>query len=196
MEVKMKKLKYMFLFFILCVAAYPQTQDLGMGAFSNDQGAIKLAVDASLVERQIDSPYAMFILYMAANKETQNITVSRENVVMVYEGQEYKMPSVDELRKNYSGEIHDLTFYRHLGKEGIYSSWMRFYEFPQRADFFSPITSRAPLSVDEGSMANYIGFRTKCYFKNPGFKKGDKIILKVRDKKDARLTGEIAVILN
>jgi len=191
----MRILKVMALFFIVCAAAYPQTQDLGMGAFSNDQGAIKLAVDASLIERQMDSPYAMFILYMAANKENDNITVGRENVVMVYGDQEYKMPSVEELRKNYGGEIHDLDFYRHLGKEGIYSSWMRFYEFPQRADFFSAITGRAPLSVDQGSMSNFIGFRTKCYFKNPGFKKGDKLILKVRDKKDANLTGEVEVVL-
>jgi hypothetical protein len=191
----MKVLKYTFLFFILCAAAYPLTKDLGMGAFSNDQGAIKLAIDASLVERQIDSPYVMFVVYMAAGQEGQNITVSRDNVVMVYKDKEFKMPSVEELRKNYGGEIRDLNFYRHLGKEGIYSSWLRFYDFPQRGDFFSPLTSRAPLSVDEGSMANFIGFRTKCYFKNPGFRKGDKLVLKVLDKKDAKLTGEVTVVL-
>jgi hypothetical protein len=44
-------LKAVCLFFILCAAAYPQTKDLGMGAFSNDEGPIMLAVDAGLVRR-------------------------------------------------------------------------------------------------------------------------------------------------
>jgi hypothetical protein len=177
-------------FFILCVAAYPQTEDLGMEVFSNDKGAIKLAVDAGLAEWQPDSPYVMFILYLAAGKENQNITVGRDNVVMVYNDQEYKMPSVQELRKNYSGEARDLYYYQHLSKKAIDSSWIRIYRFPQKADFFPP---NARMSVDQGSMGSLVGFKTRCYFKNPGFKRGDKLILKVRDKKDPQLTGEVEV---
>jgi hypothetical protein len=194
-EAKMKILRSVFVVLVLCAMAYPQTEDLGMGAYSNDKGAIMLAVDASLVERDLNSPYVLFILYMAAKKEDQNITVSRNDVTMVYNGQEYKMPSVEELRKNYQGEIRDLGFYRQLGKEGIASSWIRLYKFPQRADFFPPVALRAPLAVDEGSMYSYTGFETKCYFKNPGFKKGDTLVLKVRDKKNPELTGEVEVTL-
>ncbi len=36
------------------------------------------------------------------------------------------------------------------------------------------VTLRGTLSVDEGSMYGFTGFRTKVYFKNPGFKKGDR----------------------
>ena len=191
----MRILRSVFLLLVLCAVAYPQTQDLGLGSFSNDQGTIKLAVDASLVDREIDNPYVMFVLYMASKSENQNITVNRKDVTMVYNGQEYNMPSVEELRKNYGGEIHDVDFYRHLGKEGIYSSWVRFYKFTARTDFFPPLAPRAPLAVDEGSMYGYTGFRTKCYFKNPGFKKGDKLTLKVRDKNNPQLMGEVEVVL-
>jgi hypothetical protein len=191
----MKVLKSVFLLLFLCATAYPQTQDLGMGAFANEHGAILLAVDASLADLQLNNPYVFFVVYMAAKKNDQEITVSRDDVVMIYKGQEYKMPSLKELREKYQGEIHDIDFYRHLGKEGIISTWVRFYNFPQRADFFPPLSVRAPLSVDEGSMVSFIGFRTKCYFKNPGFKRGDKLTIKVKDKKNPQITGEVDVTL-
>lgn len=180
---------------ILCGAAYPQTQNLGMGAFANDEGPILLAVDASLADRTPDSPYLMFVLFMAAKDQGQMITVARDSVVMVVKGQEYQLPSVQELRTQYRGELRDLGFYRRLGKEGIISSWIRFYEFPQRTDFFPPLTLRSPLAVDEGSMSGRIGFSTVCYFKNPGLVKGDEILIRVRDKKNPDLAGEVAVKL-
>jgi hypothetical protein len=191
----MKTLRILLALVALGTAALAQTEDLGMGAFANEKGDIKLAVDAALVNLDLNSPYAMFVVYMAASKEGQNIVVGRDGVVMLYNGQEYKMPSVEELRKNYKGEIHDVTFYRHLGKEGIIASWMRSYDFPQKADFFPPLTLRAPVRADEGSMMNFIGFRTKCYFKNPGFKKGDKLAIKVTAKNKPGLTGEVEVVL-
>jgi hypothetical protein len=191
----MKAFKAICLFFILCAAAYPQTKDLGMGAFANEAGPIMLAVDAGLVNLQQDNPYAMLILYMAAKGDSLEITVARNDVVMIFKDKEYPLPSVEELRKNYRGEIRDLDFYRHLGKEGIISSWIRFYQFPKRSDFFPPLTQNAPLAADQGSMAGHIGFRTKCYFKNPGFAKGDTFIIRVRDKKNPEMTGEVTVTL-
>jgi hypothetical protein len=192
----MKILKTVSLLLLLGVAAYAQTEDLGMGAFSNERGPILLAVDASLVDFQINSPYVMFVMYMAAKNQNQDIVVSRDTIVMVYQGKEYKMASFKELRDNYKGEIHDLDFYRHLGKEGIISAWVRFYNFPQRADFFPSLTLRGTLSVDEASMYSFTGFRTKVYFKNPGFKKGDKVTFRVWDKKDPKLSGEVGVVLD
>ncbi len=44
-------------------------------------------------------------------------------------------------------------------------------------------------------MMNRIGFRTKCYFKNPGFKKGDKLTIKVTAKNNPELTGQVDVVL-
>jgi len=88
-----------------------------------------------------------------------------------------------------------VDFYRHLGKEGLIASWARFYNFSQRADFFPTLNLGSDLPVDRGSMSGFMGFRTKLYFKNPGFKKGDKLTIKVRDKKDPKQTGEVEVTI-
>jgi len=189
----MKVLGSLVLVLALSVAAYGQTEDLGLGAFADEHGPILIAVDAALVDLQINSPYVMFVAYFAAKSENQGIVISRDNVVMVYNGREYHLPTVKELRDNYLGGIHDLDFYRHLGKEGLIASWVRFYNFPQRADFFP--TLGGPLSVEEGSVYGFTGFRTKLYFKNPGFKKGDKLMIKVRDQKNPQLTGEVQVTI-
>jgi hypothetical protein len=191
----MKLAKIGMIVLILSAAAYPQTKDLGLGAFANASGPILLAVDASLVNLDKDSPYVMFVAFMAA-AGNQSIAVAAKDVVMVYKGQEYRMPSVGELRDDYRGEIRDLDFYRHLGKEGINASWIRFYEFPERSNFFPPLTSSAPLAASEGHMAGKLGFVTPLYFKNPGFAKGDKLTIKVRDMKNPEFTGECDIVLN
>lgn len=191
----MRLFKTISALFILVAFAYPQTEDLGMGAFSNEKGPIKLAVDAGLVNLDINSPYVMFVVYMASGKDNQNIVVARDGVVMIYKGQEYRMPSLEELRKNYKGEIRDVNMYRHLGKEGIIASWMRFYDFPQQGQFFPPLTLNDQLPRDEGSMFNFTGFRTVCYFKNPGFKPGDTLVLRVTAKNKPELVSEVTVTL-
>jgi|WetSurMetagenome_2_1015567.scaffolds.fasta_scaffold208486_1 hypothetical protein len=193
----MKILRVVPLALLLCAAAYAQkTEDLGLGAFASERGPILLAVDAALVDFQINSPYVMFVLYMAAKSQNQDVVVSRDTIAMVYGGQEYKMAPFRELRQNYKGEIHDIDFYRHLGKEGIIASWIRFYNFPQGGDFFPPLTMRSGPAVDEGSMYGFTGFRTKAYFKNPGFKKGDKVTFKVWDKKDPKISGQVEVVID
>ncbi len=197
----MKTLKTAIFLLLIGVMVYaqapqePQTEDLGLGAFANEHGAILLLVDASLADLTIRDPYVMFILYMAPKSQDQGITIDRNNVVMIYKGQEYHMPSIEELRKNYSGQLRDLGFYRHLGKEGIISSWVRFYNFPQRENFFPPVGQRAPLAADQAYMYGFMGFRTPSYFKNPGFKKGDKLTIKVWDKTNPKLMGECNVVL-
>jgi hypothetical protein len=45
-------------------------------------------------------------------------------------------------------------------------------------------------------MYGYTGFRTKIYFKNPGFKKGDKVMFKVWDKKNPKLSGEVSIVID
>jgi hypothetical protein len=92
-------------------------------------------------------------------------------------------------------EIRDINLYRHLGKEGIISSWIRFYRFPKRYDFYPPLTMGAPLPVEEGYVDDFIGFRTKAYFKNPGLKKGDKLTIKVSDKNKPQSTGQCDVVI-
>lgn len=106
------------------------------------------------------------------------------------------MPSFKELRDKYGAEIRDIELYRRLGKEGIGSSWVRLYEFPESANFFPPLTMSSALAVDQGYMVSNKGFLTPLYFKNPGFVKGDKLTIKVRDKKNPELSGECEVVLN
>jgi hypothetical protein len=194
-EIPMKLARIALIVLVLSAVAYPQTKDLGLGAFSNQSGDILIAIDASLVNQAIDNPYAMFVVFLAAAGD-RSIAVAAKDVVMVYKGNEYHMPSVRELRDEYRGGIRDLDFYRRLGKEGIISSWIRFYEFPERSNFFPPLTSSAPLAASEGHMTGKLGFMTPLYFKNPGFAKGDKLTIKVRDMKNPELTGECDIVLN
>ncbi|MGZ5424847.1 MAG: hypothetical protein ACXW2H_05145 [Candidatus Aminicenantales bacterium] len=191
----MKTFRVALIMLILAVAAYPQTRDLGMGAFANESGPILMAVDAQLVGQSINNPYAMFVLFMGARDKDVEITVATKDVVMVYKGQEYHMPTLADLRENYGGEIRDLNFYRRLGKEGIIASWVRLYDFPEQANFFPPLTLQSTLAIKEGHMIALKGFMTPIYFKNPGFAKGDKLTIKVRDLKNPALTGECDVVL-
>lgn len=189
----MKSFKIILALLVLTVAAFAQTKDLGLGAFSNDEGPIMLAVDASVAGRELTSPYVMFVVWMASKDQNQNIVVDRDGVTLLYNEQEYKMPTFKELRQGYGAEIRDISLYRHLGKEGIASSWIRFYKFPNEGDFFPPLTARVNLKTDQGSMSGFHGFVTKCYFKNPGFKAGDKIVIRVTAKGKPDLMGEVAV---
>ncbi len=180
---------------VFAIAAYPQTKDLGMGAFANEKGPILMAVDAALVDQNIQSPYPMFMLFMGAKDTNASITVAAKDVVMVYKGQEYHMPSYADLGEAYGGKIRDLGFYRRLGKEGIIASWVRFYKFPEKANFFPPLTLRSTLAISEGYLTLFNGFMTPIYFKNPGLAKGDKLTIKVRDVKNPAVTGECEVVL-
>lgn len=190
----MKLAKIALAILVLTAAAFPQTKDLGLGAFSNQSGAILLAIDASRVEQNLKSPYVMFVAFMAAAGD-QALAVAAKDVVMVYNGQEYHMPSLPELRQEYRGEIRDLGFYQRLGKEGINSSWIRYYKFVDDVTFFPPLTGNAPLAAKEGHLSANLGFMTPLYFKNPGFVKGDKLTIKVHDVKNPDLAGACDIVL-
>lgn len=176
-------------------ASFAQTVDLGLGSFANEKGPILMAVDAALVNQARNAPFVMFMLFMGSADKTSAYTVAAKDVVMVYKGQEYHMPSFAELREEYRGQIRDLDFYRRLGKEGIIASWVRFYEFPETATFFPPLTLNSQLAVSQGYMVAFNGYMTPIYFKNPGFAKGDKLTIKVRDVKNPAITGECDVVL-
>jgi hypothetical protein len=191
----MKVIKTALLALVLAAAAYPQTKDLGLGAFASESGPILMAVDAAWVNQSLDNPYAMFFLFLGAKDTNASYTVAAKDVVMVYKGQEYHMPTVAELREDYAGGIRDLDFYRRLGKEGIIASWVRFYSFPEKANFFPPLTLRSTLAVSQGYMTSFTGFMTPLYFKNPGFAKGDRLTIKVREAKNPEISAECEVVL-
>mgnify|MGYP000963506723 FL=1 len=170
------------------------TERYGQGVFANSYGPIKLVVDASVAIKDIKSPYVLFILYLAAGEVGQNIVVHRDGITMIYQGQEYKMPPVKELREKYHRQMRDTNLYQISGREGLASTWVRFYKFPTDLDFFPLLSSSSP-PVEEGLLTGNIGFRTRCYFKNPGFKKGDEVIIRVTAKNDPNLSNEVTVIL-
>ena len=190
----MKVIKLFLAVMLVLGAAYTQTVDLGQNLFFNNEGEIVICVDAALTVRKLDSPYAMFMVFMGS-KSNSSVSVHRDDVVMVYKGQEYKMPSIEEWRKEYRGAGNDIDFYTRLGKESLAQSQMRFWEYRWDYDFF-PVLGKGPLPSDQVSMSGNLGARTKFYFKNPGFQKGDELVIKVRDHKNPEIIGFCAVVLD
>jgi predicted RNase H-like HicB family nuclease len=193
-EGEMKIIQRAFLFLLVCAAAYAQTEDLGQGVFYNDEGDIIMVVDASLAIVKMNSPYVMFMVFMAT-RGPNTIQVHRDDVAVVYEGQEYKMPSIQELRKNYNDQRNDHEHYQRIGKDGIIFTKIRFYSFPQDSEFFPVLGPDASPAINTGTLGGNFGFKTKFYFKNPGFKKGDELMLKVKDRKNPEIAGEVGIIL-
>lgn len=189
----MKKSCLCLLVFFMVLWGFAETEYLGQAAFYNGDGKIKMAVDASIAFQKMDSPYVMFMLFMGADKDI-TATVHRDDVVMVYKGQEHKMPGRVDFYKNYRSDRNDINLYTRLGKEGVISSHLRFYRFQWSYDFF-PVQAGSVKITDEGEMSSTVGFKTKAYFKNPGFQDGDKLVIKVKDKKDPEIWGSCEVEL-
>jgi hypothetical protein len=190
----MKFLRLILLILAAFGVAYAQTIDLGQNVFINNEGTIVVCVDAGVAVRKLDKPYVMFMVFMGA-KGDGNFSVRRDDVVMVYKGQEYKMPSVEEWRKEYRGANNDIELYARLGKESLALSQMRFWRYTRDYDFF-PVLGRGPLPSDQVSMSGNLGARTKVYFKNPGFQKGDEFVIKVTDHNKPEIVGLCAVVLD
>ncbi len=190
----MKVLRFGFLFLFVAATAAPQTLDLGQGIFYNGEGAILIAVDAGVAIRKIDSPYVMFRAFMAV-AGGESVAVNRADVTMIHKDVEYGMPAYKDFQKAYSARRNDLNLYQNLGKESLALSPMRNFQFPETADFFPVFGQGGPSLTNEGSMAGTIGFKTTLYFKNPGFQKGDTLVIKVTGKKRPDLTGAVAVVL-
>jgi hypothetical protein len=189
----MKAIWRIALLLFISAAAFAQTEDLGQNVFYNSEGSIVMAVDASLAVRKLDSPYVMFMLFMGSQTNA-SLSVQRDDIVMIYKEQEYKMPSLEELQKNYRGARNDVEIYARLAKDSLASSRMRFFSFNWTYDFY-PVLGQGPLPSDQLSMVNTIGAKTKIYFKNPGFQPGDGLVIKVKDHKNQELNGFCAVIL-
>jgi hypothetical protein len=188
----MKKSGFGLIVLLFCAGVFAQTVHEGQDVFFSDQGGIVMAADASVAVQKLDSPYIMVMLYMGMKNFQHSATVNRNDVVMVFKDQEYRMPSIKELGENYGGLLNDADLYRINGKETLALSQMRQWKYKMGEDFF-PLPSQ--LGIEEASMASDLGFRTRVYFKNPGFKRGDEIVIEVKDKKNPSLTGAVAVIL-
>jgi hypothetical protein len=188
----MKKARLFLLVLLLGGGILAQTVHEGQHIFFSDVGAIVVTADASVAVQKLDSPYVMFMLYMGMKDFQNSATVNRADVVMTYQDTDYQMPTVKEFGEKYGALLNDVDLYQHQGKETLALSQMRLWKYQAGGDFF-PLPNQ--LAVDEGSMAGNLGFRTKVYFKNPGFKTGDEITITVRDKKNPELNGSVTVIL-
>jgi hypothetical protein len=189
----MKLLKIGFFLGLFTLMLSAQTVDLGTHVFYNEEGAINLAVDANMAVRILDSPYVPFVLYMGADPSVI-ANINRSDVTLVHDGRSYQMVDLKVLRKEYDHETRDYRMYSRFTKDNLALSKMRYYRFQTRYDFFPPRASNIRVT-DEASVSETIGFRTFAYFKNPGFKDGDTIIINVVDKKDSDVWGASAVVL-
>jgi len=190
----MKPIRFVLAITIVLGVAQAQTVDLGQNVFFNNEGQIVLCIDAALAVRKLDSPYVMFMVFMGS-KSQGSISVHRDDVVMVYKGQEYQMPSLEEWRKEYRGANNDADLYQRLGKDSLALSQMRHFNYPWDYDFF-PVLGKGSLPSDQISMSGNLGARTKFYFRNPGFQKGDELVIKVKDHKNPEIIGFCGVVLD
>lgn len=186
--------KFTALLFLSCVVIlWPaQNNEVGWKVFSNDEGAINLIVDASVASRCLDSAYIMFVLYMGTDKNMK-ATVHRDDVFLVYQQKEYRMPSLEEWRANYTHDNRDSSIYFKF-KSAIFRNILHHYRFRRTYNFF-PSGNQASRVYHEAEMDADLAVTTYAYFKNPGFKKGDTVVVKVRDKKDPEMRGATTVIL-
>ncbi|MEW5901392.1 MAG: hypothetical protein AB1715_08035 [Acidobacteriota bacterium] len=191
----MKNTKRAVFLLFAFAAAFGQTVDLGQHVFFNNEGEIVMAIDAALAVRKLDSPYLMFMVYLASSG-SQNYSVKREDIIMIYKGQEFKMPSLEELRKEYTGANNDLNLYSRLGKDALAQSQFRFCSRFAENDFFPVLGRGAQIAAEQVSMSGSTCARTKMYFQNPGFQEGDEIIIKVQDSKNPEIVGFCAVVLD
>jgi hypothetical protein len=189
----MKLVKIGLALSLLTIMLSAQTVDLGNHVYYNEEGAINLAVDANMAVRILDSEYIPFVLYIGADPSVI-AHINRSDVTLVHDGRSYQMVDIKELRKEYDHDTRDFRMYSRFSKENLALSRMRYYRFQTQYDFFPPRASRLRVT-DEASVSETIGFRTFAYFKNPGFKDGDTVVINVVDKKDSEIWGASAVLL-
>ncbi len=177
----------------LCASLPAQTVDLGKHIFFNGEAPINLAVDARMVPSGLNAPYVMFMVFMTVDKGYK-ASVDRKGISLIYNGQEYSMPSVKELRKGYDNIDRDMRTYARMGLENLSVSEMSLYSFDPEGDLF-PSPESGMMPSDNVSMSRMRGARTNVYFKNLGFKIGDELIIRVKDRKKPELTTEVKVTL-
>ncbi len=190
----MKIIRLILLIYIAGFMMMAQTIHLGQHVFYNEEGAINVAADAGLAVQKLDSPYVPFILYMGTDKRPA--TIPRGNVVLIHNDKTYSMPALKDFRAEYKQDTADNRQYASvsMGRESLIMSRMRDYRFAWENDYF-PARGSGRMSVDQAGISNVTGFKTFAYFKNPGFQKGDQIVIRVTDRKDANIWGAVALIL-
>lgn len=184
-----------FWMLVICVLLSAQTVHLGQHVFYNTEGPINLAVDAGLSVQRLESDYVPFVVYMGADQGVKG-DIPRENVIFLYRDRELRLPDIKVFRREYRSDSRDLRVYEnyYAGVESLVLTQMRTYRFQWEYDFF-PARNTDRLVTDEGTVTSSLGFKSFLYVKNPGFQKGDIVVIKVFDKADPKIWGACAVQL-
>lgn len=188
-ETKMKFSRIIFCLCVLGLFLLSQTEELGQNVYYSEEGAIDLAVDATVAAFDLDKAYIPFVLYMGTDPNTKAV-IDRKGVTLIHKDKEYNMPSIQEFRKNYRGESRDLRIYTQFGKKNLVVPKMHYLRFQPFYEFFPQRTESASL-IDEVEITGLMGFATWAYFENPGFAVGDTVTLKVVDKRNPDIQGSV-----
>jgi hypothetical protein len=193
----MKILRFTLTVMVTGLMLSAQTIHVGQHVYFSGEGQIDIAADAGLAVQNLDQPYVPFVLFIGmAPGERYIAGIHKDNVVMIYKDQEYKLPTVQDFRKEYRGDSRDARTYERLfaGVESLLATQMRHYHFQLQNQYF-PARNSGKIAVDEGSISSSIGFATFAYFKNPGFQYGDTVVIKVSDKKSLDFWGSVEIEL-
>ncbi len=187
----MKKSLIFLLVLGIATLGFAKTRHLGNYSYINTDGRINIAINAAVAAKNSDRDYLPFVVYMGTDSGTTAV-VNRADIVLIYKNKIYHMPTFKELRQNYHQDVMDMTlFSREI--EHIFPSEMSKYQFQANVDFFPARTEGNIVPSETVTITNTVGVRTKLYFKNPGIKKGGKVILKIRDTKNPDINGEITI---
>ncbi len=186
----MKKFLVAVLITVFAVSGFAKTRHLGNFSYINTDGKINIAVNAVVAVKFNKKTYLPFILYLGGDKGV-NATIDRNSIVMEYKGKVYHLPSYKEWRKNYNEDVYDLSLFS-KESEHIFPSEMDIYQFQTNVDFFPARNEGVPIA-NVLSISYRVGAITKVYFKNPGIKRGDVIKIKVFDKNDKSIYGEVEI---
>jgi len=168
-----------------------KTKQVAKHTFVNKNSTIKVGVDTTLTVRNLDKPVIPLTLFAACQKNI-SAHLDRSSFILIYKGKEYKMPDYTYVRKTYKSDIKDRRVFT-LAKSHIYSATQAKHCF--RTVYFFPNRHFRGL-VDNATFVNYRkGIESIVFFENPGFKKGEKAIIKVVDKHNKAIQGSVTITL-
>jgi len=188
----MKKILFAVLLTTFCIAGFSQTRDLGMSSFINSDGQIKVAVKAYASVKYLKNKKYLPFGLLAGCKSGVKATITRDDIVMIYNGKEYKMPDLKKFRKEYKEDRVDIKYLK-VTPNTLFPSEMDIYTFQKDVNFFPPRGAKKMFFTKKASINSRFGLATIVYFPNPGIKKGDKVIIRVTDHKDKTIKGEVTV---
>ncbi|MCK7518515.1 MAG: hypothetical protein MZV64_12745 [Ignavibacteriales bacterium] len=189
-------MRYALVILVLAGLAYPQTVDHGLGAFSNESGAILMAVDAALVNRDVKEPvrHVLRLPGLQGPEPRRQGRGQGRGHGLQGAGIPHAVPVRAPGQVPWRDPGHELL--PQAGQGGDHLLLGAPLRLPRAVELLPPLTLNSPLAVREAYMLGQNGFMTPLYFKNPGFAKGDRLTIKVRDAKNPALTGECDVVLD